>query len=240
MQFIVLQATLLPFHILAGGLAIILGAAALIARKGGVLHRRLGLLFVCTMVAMGLSGTVLALRQDWLHTSGPPGLLAAYCVVTALTTVRTPSLWSRRINAFALAVAITLTIVELGLGIRALSSPGRQLNGVSFFVLFFFAAITLLSAAGDILLMRRGRLPAPARLARHLWRMCFALFLAAAAFFSIRERVAKILPDPFTSPAMRALPVLLVLVTMFYWLWRVRRHSARYHNGDAQKSRGTP
>ena len=95
-----------------------------------MLHRRLGLAFVCTMLAMGLSGTVLALRQDWLHTSGPPGLLAAYCVVTALTTVRTSPLWTRRVNAFALVVAITLTIVELGLGIRALSRPSRQLNGV--------------------------------------------------------------------------------------------------------------
>ena len=140
-----------------------------------MLHRRLGLLFVYTMLAMGLSGTVLALRQDWLHTSGQPGLLAAYCVVTALTTVRTPSLWTRRVNAFALVVTLTLTLtltmVEPGLGIRALSSPGRQLNGVPFFVLFFFATITLLSVAGGIRLMRRGRLPAPARLARYRWRM---------------------------------------------------------------------
>jgi hypothetical protein len=27
--------------------------------------------------------------------------------------------------------------------------------------------------------------------------MCFALFIAAGSFFSIRERVATILPDPF-------------------------------------------
>lgn len=40
--------------------------------------------------------------------------------------------------------------------------------------------------------------------------------------FSIRERVAKILPEPFTTPFMRALPVLLIFVAMFYWLWRVR------------------
>jgi nitrate/nitrite transporter NarK len=61
------------------------------------------------------------------------------------------------------------------------------------------------------------------RLARHLWRMCFALFIAAGSFFSIRARVAKILPQPFTTAPMRALPILLVFVAMFYWLWRVRR-----------------
>jgi hypothetical protein len=70
--------------------------------------------------------------------------------------------------------------------------------------------------------LRLGTLPAAPRLARHLWRMCFALFIAAGSFFSIRERVAKILPEPFTTPFMRALPVLLIFVAMFYWLWRVR------------------
>jgi hypothetical protein len=34
--------------------------------------------------------------------------------------------------------------------------------------------------------------------------------------------VARVLPDVFTTPAMRALPVVLVLVAMVYWLWRVR------------------
>jgi hypothetical protein len=34
--------------------------------------------------------------------------------------------------------------------------------------------------------------------------------------------MAPILPEPFTTPTMRALPVALVLVAMFYWLWRVR------------------
>src|SRR4029077_4013717 len=63
------------------------------------------------------------------------------------------------------------------------------------------------------------------RLARHLWRMCFALFIAVGSFFSIRERVAKILPEPFTTAPMRRLPMLLVFVAMFYWLWKVRRRS---------------
>jgi hypothetical protein len=52
--------------------------------------------------------------------------------------------------------------------------------------------------------------------------MCFALFIAAGSFFSIRERVATILPAPFTTAPMRVLPILLVFGAMFYWLWRVR------------------
>ena len=36
---------LLPIHIAAGGLALVLGAVALLAKKGGSLHRRSGMLF---------------------------------------------------------------------------------------------------------------------------------------------------------------------------------------------------
>jgi Ser/Thr protein kinase RdoA (MazF antagonist) len=34
--------------------------------------------------------------------------------------------------------------------------------------------------------------------------------------------VAAVFPAPLTTGAARALPVLLVLVAMFYWLWRIR------------------
>ena len=67
----------------------------------------------------------------------------------------------------------------------------------------------------------------------------FALILllgweTVTPFFSIRKRVAKVLPEPFTTPMMRALPVLLVFVAMFYWLWRVRTGR---HNKPGELSR---
>jgi Ser/Thr protein kinase RdoA (MazF antagonist) len=51
------------------------------------------------------------------------------------------------------------------------------------------------------------------------------LFIAAGSFFSVRERVAKILPEPFTTGPMRALPILLLFGAMLYWLWRLRRRT---------------
>jgi uncharacterized membrane protein len=213
---------LLPVHIVAGGLAIILGGVALVASKGATLHRRSGLLFVYAMLTMGISGAILALRQSLTSPNVLGGVLSAYFVITALTTVRPVSAWTRRLNWAALLVVIALTLFEISLGFKALASPGGTLDGVPFFMPFFLATITTLAAAGDIRMMRSGMLRAAPRLSRHLWRMCFALFIAAGSFFSIRERVAKVLPQPFTTPAMRALPVALVFVAMFYWLWRVR------------------
>lgn len=213
---------LLPVHIVAGGLAIIFGAVALAVSKGGWLHRKTGLLFVYAMLAMGISGSILALRQSLTNSNVLGGLMSAYFVVTGLTTVRPVTVWSRRLNLGALVVACALVVIEIGLGLKAYSSPHGMFNGAPFFMLFFLAAVTALAGAGDIRLMRLGRLQAAQRLARHLWRMCFALFIAAGSFFSIRERVARVLPEPLTTPLMRALPVVLVFVGMFFWLWRVR------------------
>jgi hypothetical protein len=213
---------LLPVHIVAGGLAIVLGGVALAVRKGGTLHRRSGILFVYAMLTMGISGSILALRQSLTNANVLGGFMSAYFVVTALTTVRPVSAWTRSLNRAALGVAIALSLIDIYLGFIAFRSPGHAIGGVPFFMPFFIAAVLALAAAGDLRAKRPGTLRAGKRLARHLWRMCFALFIAAGSFFSIRERVAKILPKPFTTPAMRALPIVLLFAAMFYWLWRVR------------------
>ena len=148
--------------------------------------------------------------------------MTAYFVVTALTTVRPVSPWTRGINVAALAVAVGLALVDIVGGVEAFNSPGGFRNGVPFLMFFFLAAVMILAAIGDVRIMRFGMPRGGPRLARHLWRMCFALFIAAGSFFSIRERVATILPEPFTTAPMRALPILLVFGAMFYWLWRVR------------------
>ena len=205
---------LLPIHVAAGGLALVLGAVALSAKKGGTLHRRSGRLFVCAMLVMGISAAILG------NVGG--GVMTVYFVGTALTTVRPVSAWTRMFNVAALLVVVGLALLTIVGGVQAFNSPGGFLNGVPFLMFFFLATVMLLAAAGDVRIMRSGVPRGGPRLARHLWRMCFALFIAAGSFFSIRERVAKILPGPFTTGPMRALPILLLFGAMFYWLWRVR------------------
>jgi len=205
---------LLPIHIAAGGLALVLGALALLVKKGGTVHRRSGLLFVCAMLVMGSTASILG------NVLG--GLMPVYFVGTALTTVRPVSPWTRTINVAAVAVAIGLALVDIVGGVKAFNSPRGSLDGVPFPMFFFLATVLIVAATGDLRIMRFGVPRGGPRLARHLWRMCFALFIAAGSFFSIRARVAKILPEPFTSAPMRALPILLVFGAMFYWLWRVR------------------
>lgn len=218
---------LLPIHIAAGGVAIVLGAVALSVKKGGKVHRRSGLLFVYAMLVMAVSASVLSLLNGRADGNVLAGVLTAYFVGTALTTVRPVSSWTRRINAVALSVALVLAAGSALSGVRLLNASGRDANGVPVqtagVVSLVAATLLVMAAAGDVRTMRSGLPRGGPRLARHLWRMCFALFIATGSFVSARERVASVLPEFFATGAMRALPILLLFGAMFYWLWRVRR-----------------
>jgi hypothetical protein len=221
---------LLPIHIAAGGLAIVLGFVALFVKKGGTVHRKSGMLFVYAMLVMGITASILEFLKSAAATNVVAALMAVYFVGTALTTVRPPSRWTRAINVAALIVAIGLAVLSIVGGVKGVSTPGLSSGGVPFRTIgmmsFILATVLTLAAAGDVRIMRSGMPRGGPRLARHLWRMCFAMFLAAGSFFSIRERVARILPEPFTTGPIRALPILVLFGTMFYWLWRVRRRRA--------------
>ena len=65
---------LLPIHIAAGGVAIVLGAVALTVKKGGTIHRRSGLLFVYAMLVMGITASILA----FLKSPTDPNVPAAF------------------------------------------------------------------------------------------------------------------------------------------------------------------
>ena len=218
---------LLPIHIAAGGLAMVLGAVTLLVKKGGTIHRRSGLLFVSSMLVMGTTASILGFQKSPTDGNVFAGIMTAYFVGTALTTVRPVSPWTRHCNVVALTVAVGLALGAIVSGVKGINSPGPSPGGVPFRTIgvmsFFLAIILMLAAIGDLRLMRIGVPRGRPRLARHLWRMCFALFIAAGSFFSIRERVATILPEPLTTAPMRVLPILLIFGAMFYWLWRLRR-----------------
>ncbi len=149
----------------AGGLAIVLGAVALLVKKGGTVHRRSGLLFVYAMLVLGISAAILGVRTG---TTGNvfAGLMTAYFVITALMTVHPESQATRRITVAALAVGLAL--LDIAAGVEAFNSPHGLLNGVPFQMLFFLATIMILAAAGDVRIMRFGVPRGGPRLARHL------------------------------------------------------------------------
>lgn len=210
---------LLVLHVAAGGLGLTFGYVALFAPKGEPVHRRVGRLFVVAMLAMTALGFVLAFRTGvWVVINVAAALTAAYLVTTSLATVRRPAGWPAWLDRALLGLALALAIAMLTLGAAAIAGGGRW-RGIPAFPFLLFGLITTVAAVGDVRRQRRGALVGRPRLARHLWRMCMALFIAAMSFFIGQ---ADELPAWLRIYPLLAVPVLVVLLTMLYWLARLR------------------
>lgn len=203
---------LVPFHVAGGAVAIVAGLVALYSLKGARLHRKSGMVFVYAMLVMSLSGAIMAVGHAGAAVNIPAGLVTAYLVITSLATVRPPSPAVDRVNRGAMFGGFAI-------GCGALAAAARGGHGALTAPLVMFGLIALAGGAGDLRMIRAGGLQGRARIKRHLWRMSVALFVAAASFFLGPVRR---IPEPLRLPALRLIP-LLVLVTMAYWLWRYRR-----------------
>lgn len=214
---------LLPIHVTAGLLAIAAGGVALYAVKGSWLHRRSGMIFVVAMLIMASIGAVLAgLKQNPGTVLG--GVLTFYIVCTAVLTVRRPVEQSRGLLTSLMLLALTVSASDYALGFAARETVNGRLDGYPSYLYFAFGTIAALCALGDARTLRARTLEGARRLARHIWRMCFAMWFATASFFLGQ---AKVFPEFLRNAAgIRAIPVVLVLVVMFYWLGRVylKRH----------------
>ena len=199
-------------HIIGGLTSLISGAIALSAPKGGHLHRKVGILFVFTMLVMSTSGAIMAALMPE-RISVIAGMLTFYLVVTALLTVRRSMQRFRWIEVGAMVFALLTGVLSIAFSIQSWDDP----NGIAP-IGFVFGAVALLAASGDARVLLRRSIPWAQRIARHLWRMCFALWIAAASFFLGQSDE---FPEALRIMPLLCTPVLLVMLLMFYWLVRV-------------------
>ena len=209
----------LAVHFAAGLTSIVAGTIALAVAKGGRLHKRSGMVFAWGMVVLGVTAAGIGTYE---HRPGQVfgGLLAAYLVFTAMTTVKPMPGIGRRADVALMILAFAYAAASLYGGVTEWLDPTVQVIGRPRVVPpLVIGTVMLLAAVGDLRAIRAGGLRGPRRLARHLWRMCFGLFVATGSFFLGQM---KFVPEP-----VRIVPLLLVLafaplVFLFYWLWRVR------------------
>ena len=139
--------------------------------------------------------------------------------VTAMLTVRPWTAESRRLLVAATVTAALGGLYTLGGGI-ALAAKGLSVyDGVTVPAMFIFGTITVLAALSDVGVIRRGGLTGTPRLVRHIWRMCYALFIASGSFFLGQ---AQVFPKAYRIFPLLAIPAFAPIVIMLYWIWRVR------------------
>jgi hypothetical protein len=208
---------ILLFHISAGVLGSLSGAAALSLRKGSRQHALAGKVFVASMLGMAAAGVYLAfLKSKPGDVLG--GTLTLYLVATAWMTARRRDAGTSVFDWGAASVALTLGAVTVIWGLEAVRSQTGLKHGYPPGVYAFLGSVALLSVAGDVRMLVRRGITGPRRIARHLWRMCFALFIAASSIFLARQQVFPVL---LRKTGVLFLLSVLPLILMIFWLLRI-------------------
>jgi uncharacterized membrane protein len=204
-------------HIVAASIALIAGAIAMYALKGASLHRKSGTLFVWTMLVMSSTGAIVAMMRP-VRVSVIAGALTFYLVATAFVTVRRPHVAAKAIDIGATLFAFIVGVVGLYFGFEAVTNVKGTLDGYPPQPYFVFSGVALLGAVLDGRMLLKGAPTGKHRIARHLWRMCFAMLIATMSFFLGQ---AKLFPAPLQNFALLSIPVITVMAFSIYWLARV-------------------
>ncbi|MES2295991.1 MAG: tetratricopeptide repeat protein [Pseudomonadota bacterium] len=200
---------LLLLHIGAGMLGLGVGALALALRKGARQHAIAGSIFVAAMLAM--SGSA-ALRA-YIDPNGDPaniaiGIFTFYLVSTAWLAAKRRQ---ARIDALdwgaLLVVAMTATgLFRIAIGDGPMAMPAAA-----------FGAMASMAALLDVRMLMQGGVAGAHRIARHLWRMCLALFIATTSFFLGQSQA---FPYAVRASGVLTLPGLLIAGALVFWLVR--------------------
>ncbi len=213
-------AALLWLHIGGGTLGMVSGAAALTFRKGGRLHRAAGAVFFISMFVTYLIGAGVApFLEDGQRPNFVAGIMALYLLVTGWRAARHREKSAGIAEAAGLVIALAIAGTGAVFMQMGSASPTGTIDGSPPQAFILFTVAGVLAAAGEAnVLLRRG-ISGVARTARHLWRMCFSLFIASGSFFLGQMQV---LPETLRDSAFPFVAAFLPLGLMIFWLVRVR------------------
>jgi hypothetical protein len=226
---------ILIVHICAGSLGLLSGTAAMAFRKGSRRHVLAGRVFVASMLMMGAVAVYLAITRHQPNNIGG-GILTVYLIGTAWLTARRRDGETSRWDWVVLLIPLALGILTWRIGIQVVRSGESSLDGVPVGMTFFMGSVMLLAAAGDVRMLVRGGVFGAKRIARHLWRMCFGLFIAAGSFFlgpSNRPLrllsavgIGRHMPAALFGTSLYLVLTVLPLILLIFWLVRVRFRNA--------------
>lgn len=239
---------ILLVHICAGTLGLLSGTAALCFRKGSPRHILAGRIFVASMLTMAVGAVYLAIVRHQPNNIGG-GIITFYLIGTAWLTARRRDGETSSFDWALMLIPLTLGILTWMSGIKVVRSGASSVDGVPVGMQFFMGSVCLLAATGDVRMLLRGGVAGTMRIARHLWRMCFGLFIAAGSFFMgpsnrplrllSKVGLGQHLPRALFSMTLYMVLTLLPLILLIFWLVRVRFTSA-FQKRSMQLAPATP
>lgn len=204
-------AAALVLHVGGGAVSLLAGAVALAAPKGRPVHRAAGTLFVLAMLVMAGFAIFVALQRGQ-GLNAVAGAFTLYLVVTAWLAVKRPDGTLGSAEVVSVLVASSIAVTGVMVGWRGMAGEGIP-PGVP----YVFAGMAALAAVCDLSVILRRGVSGAARVARHLWRMCTALFIASASFFL--GQMDEI-PPALHGPHLFVL-ALAPLAALLFWMIRV-------------------
>lgn len=210
---------LIIVHIIAATIGLLSGYLSILVRKGSGLHRAAGQVFFVSMLIMSASAAYYAAFVHAIRINVIGGLLTFYLVCTGWWAGRRRN-GTSAFDRIGLAVAIGVAAIAWTASFQALFAPGRAKDGVVAPAYIIFGIGALFAVRSDIRLLRSGGVNGAARIARHLYRMGFALLIAVFSFFPGQ---GKIFPESWRQSGLLLLPHVLLIGTMLVWRRRLRR-----------------
>lgn len=209
---------ILYVHIVAGTVALVAGAFALLVRKGGRLHRQSGKVFIVSMLVMAGLGAYVATLMPQRGTMAI-AFLTLYLLATSWATAKRKEPGVGLFDYGAAAAGFGIAALLVMFGLQAAGNPNGKLDAFPAVVHYPFAAMAALGAVTDVKVIAQRGVAGAGRVSRHIWRMCLGLLIAAFSFFFGQQRV---MPEAIRGSPLLFLPEAFVLGMMAYWLVRVR------------------
>jgi uncharacterized membrane protein len=204
-------------HVGGGIISIVTGYLALFSPKGKPVHRFAGKIFVAMMTLTALSAAMLGyLHDDIGDVFG--GFMTVYFVLTAWMAAKRKDKEVGKFEVAAFLVAAILVGVNAYFAYLARSSASGTFLGFPPAQYYVGGVIMGLAAMLDLVNLLRGGVSGRYRIARHIWRICIGLFIAVGSFFLGQMQV---FPDFLQKTEILAIPVVIVLFSMGFWLIRL-------------------
>ncbi|WP_223669572.1 DUF2306 domain-containing protein [Kangiella shandongensis] len=214
-------------HFSSGVIAILSGFLAMFARKGKIVHRRSGTVFVVTMLIMAGAGVWLAVERN-VMISLLVGVLTSYFVLTAWLSVGQRITQYRWFSHALSLIALGVAIAAVYYGVEAKNSADGKFDGFSSAPYFAFAGVAGFALLLDLLMMKNGGVKGKHKTARHLWRMSFPLYIATTSFFEGPGVI--VFPESIQGSWILSIPGLLVIIMMIVGLVAVFVPKVRFGN----------